>query len=154
MLTEVLDSGQDCAHPGNSRPYRPVVVGLSAPPPACRLIVGHFSASRAIIIDGPGGGTTSPLGQHLGGRCRLAPATGPVSWVTSATPFSPPPDARDVVGVVIIGVVIGIISAIVGVVIIVVAQSIVLVARVVLVHGVDPGAGNCVRSLVVGAGDG
>ncbi len=84
----------------------------------------------------------------------MAPATGLVSWVTSATPLSPPPDARDVVGVVVVGVVVGIVGAIVGVVVIVVAQSVVLITRVVLVHGIDPGAGNCVHSLVVGAGDG
>ncbi len=130
------------------------MVGLSAPPPACRLIVGHFATSRAIIIDGPGGGTTSPLGQHLGGHRCSAPATGPVSWVTSATPLSPPPDARDVVGVVVIGVVVGVVGAVVGVVVIVVTQSVVLVTRVVLVQGVIPGAGDCVRYLVVGAGDG
>ncbi len=154
VLTKVLDSGQDCARPGDGRPYCPVVVGVLAPPPAFRLIVGHFSASRTIIIDGPGGGTMSPLGQHLGGRRRLAPATGPVSWVTSATPLSLLPNARDVIGIVVVGIIVGVVGAIVGVVVIVVPQSVVLVTQVVLVHGVDPGAGNCVRSLVVGAGDG
>jgi hypothetical protein len=84
----------------------------------------------------------------------LAPATGPVSWVASATPLSPPPNARDVVGVVIVSVVVGIVGAFVGVVVIVIAQSVVLVTQVILVHGVDPGAGDCMRSLVVGAGDG
>jgi hypothetical protein len=153
-LTEVLDSGQDCARPGDGRPYHPVVVGLSAPPPACRLIVGHFAASRAIIIDCPGGGTTSPLGQHLGGRPCLVPATGPVSWVTLATPLSPPPDARDVVGVVVVGVIVGVVGAVVGIIVIVVTQSVVLVTQVILIQGANPGAGNCVRSLVVGAGDG
>ncbi len=83
----------------------------------------------------------------------MAPATGPVNWVTSATPLSPPPDARDVVGVVFVGVLIGVVGAVVGVIVIVVTQSVVLVTRVVLVQGVNPGAGNCVRSLVVGAGD-
>jgi hypothetical protein len=68
--------------------------------------------------------------------------------------LSPPPNARDVVGIVVVGVVVGIVGAVVGVVVIVVAQSVVLVTRVVLVHGVDPGAGDRVRSLVVGAGDG
>ncbi len=153
-MTEVLDSGQDCARSGDGGPYHPVVVGLSAPPLACQLIVGHFAASQAIIVDGPCGGTTSPLGQHLGGcRCSV-PATGPVSWVASATPLSPPPNARDVIGIVVVGVVVGVVGTFVGIVVIVIAQSIILVTQVVLVHGVDPGAGDCVRSLVVGAGDG
>jgi hypothetical protein len=41
--------------------------------------------------------------------------------------LSPPPDARDVVGVVVVGVVIGVVGAFVGIVIIVIAQSVVLV---------------------------
>ncbi len=129
-MTEVVDSGQDCARLGIGGPYRPVVVGLSAPPPACRLIVGHFAASWAIIVDGPGSGTMFPLGQHLGGHRCSAPATGPVSWVALATPLSPPPDACNVVGVVgvvVVGVVVGIVGAVVGVVLIIIAQSIVLV---------------------------
>ncbi len=42
-------------------------------------------------------------------------------------PLSPPPDARDVVGVAVVGVVFGIVGAFVGVVDIVIAQSIVLI---------------------------
>jgi hypothetical protein len=68
--------------------------------------------------------------------------------------LSPPPDARNVVGVVVVGVVVGIVGTVVSVIVIVITQSVVLVTQVVLVHGVNPGAGDRMRSLVVGAGDG
>ncbi len=68
--------------------------------------VGWFVATRAIIVKGPDGGAQSTLGRHLGGRRLSAPVTGPVGWVILAIPLSPPPDARDVVGIVVLVVVI------------------------------------------------
>jgi hypothetical protein len=35
VLSEVLNSGQDCARPGDCGSYRPILVGPAAPPPTC-----------------------------------------------------------------------------------------------------------------------
>ncbi len=72
--------------------------------PSPRLLTHRQSvvATRAIIVKGPDGGTQSTLGRHHGGRRLLAPVTGPVGWVVSAIPLSPPPGARDVVGIVVL----------------------------------------------------
>ncbi len=35
VLSEVSDSGQDCAHPGDCGSYHPILVGPAVPPPAC-----------------------------------------------------------------------------------------------------------------------